>query len=239
MFGLILLDSARREMAMAWSQLAAGGLVRKTIGEVGDREYFKLIDDALKHRANRKIKNTKPAHTVYILNKFFSCARKDVRIYTGRLSRSIGSRLAYADPDIVESAVEFLHRKGSRLSIVILGEPDVDAGQPIGAHPLLAAISQADGIRGSVRVARGDPGEWKDFPYHYMIMDSEAVRIEFDGDCTDAAVRSGDAHFTGRLARIFDEAARSGRVLFQTGTADGTGPDRNPSGLPKGRTTGR
>lgn len=237
MFFLIFLDSIRTEAAMALSRFTTRGPLSKQAAAEDDRAYFRLIDDALKYKANRKIKNTKPSHTVYILNKFFLCARRDVRIYTGRLSRSIGALRAYADPDIVGSAIEFLRREDSRLSIVILGEPDVDPGQPIGSHPLLAAISQADGIRGSVRVARGDPSEWKEFPYHFMIMDSEAVRIEFDGNCTDAAARFGDAHFTGRLVRVFDELARSGTPLFRTGATNV--PGRSPTRLPRSRSTGQ
>ena len=237
MFFVFFLNSVRTEAAMALSRFTARGQLSRRAAAEEDRAYFRRIDDALKYRANRKIKNTKPAHTVYILNKFFSCARRDVRIYTGRLSRSIGALSAYADPEIVGSAIEFLRREDSRLSIVILGEPDVDPGQPIGSHPLLAAISEADGIRGTVRVARGDTSEWKEFPYHFMIMDSEAVRIEFDGNCTDAAARFGDAHFAGRLVRIFDELARSGTPLFRKEAANG--PSRDSSGLPLGRSTGQ
>ena len=132
---------------------------------------------ALRYKANRKIRTANQTQRLSS-EQVFSCAQRNVRIYTGRLSRSVGSRRAYADPEIVGSAIEFLRKEDSRLSIVILGEPDVDPGQPIDSHPLLTAISQADGIRGTVCVSRGDPGEWKEFPYHFLIMDSEAARIE-------------------------------------------------------------
>lgn len=237
MFFMILLNSVCTEAAMALSRVTVRGSLSKGTAAAEDRAYFRLIDDALKYKANRKIKNSKPAHAVYILNKFFSCARGDVRIYTGRLSRSIGALRAYADPEIIGSAIEFLRREDSRLSIVIMGEPDVDPGQPIGSHPLLAAIAEAEGIRGTVRVARGDPGEWKEFPYHFMIMDSEAVRIEFDGNCTDAATRFGDAHFVGRLVRVFEELARSGTPLFRTEAVNA--PGRSPSVVPRRRSTGQ
>ncbi len=220
MFFLFLLDSVCTEAAMALSRYTGLGSWPKEPATDEDRAYFRLIDDALRYKANRKIRNGKPAHTVYLLNKFFSCAQRNVRIYTGRLSRSVGSRRGYADPEIVKSAIEFLRKKDSRLSIVILGEPDVDPGQPIDSHPLLSAISQAEGIRGTVCVSRGDPREWKEFPYHFLIMDSEAARIEFDGNCTDAAARFGDAHFVGRLVRIFDEFERSGTPLLRMEPAD-------------------
>ena len=237
MFFMIFLNSVCTEAAMALSRFTIRGPLSKETAAADDQAYFRLIDDALRYRANRKIKNSKPAHAVYILNKFLSCARRDIRIYTGCLSRSIGALRAYADPEIIGSAIEFLRREDSRLSIVILGEPDVDPGQPIGSHPLLAAISEAEGIRGTVRVARGDPGEWKEFPYHFMIMDSEAVRIEFDGNCTDAAAKFGDAHFVGRLVRVFEELARSGTPLFRTEAVKT--PGRSPSAVPRSRSAGQ
>ena len=223
MLAMFVLDSVCRESAMAFGRVAARGLVSKTNADDDDRAYRRLIDDALRYRANRKIPNRKPAHTVYLLIKFFSCARRNVRIYTGRLSRTVGNVRAYADPEITGSAIEFLRRDDSCLSIVIVGEPDVDPGQPIGSHPLLAAISEADGIRGTVRVSRGNPRDWKELPHHFVIMDSEAVRIEFDGNSADGAAKFGDVHFAGRLARVFDEFERTGSLLFRfAGAGDST-----------------
>ncbi len=221
---MFVLDLVRTEAAMALGLAATCGLVSKQNPEQDDRAYYRLIDDALRYRANRKIPNRKPAHTVYLLTRFFSCARRNMRIYTGGLSRTVGKVRAYADPEVTRSAIEFLRRNDARLSIVIVGEPDVDPGQPIGSHPLLAAISEADGIRGTVRVSRGNPRDWRELPHHFVIMDSEAVRIEFDGNSADGAARFGDAHFAGRLARIFDEFERTGSLLFRLGAADDPTP---------------
>ena len=219
MYFLFFLDSVRREAAMALGACAVRGFFsRKTAGEE-EQAYFRLIDDALKYKANRKISNCKPAHTVYLLNKFLTSARRSVRIYTGRLARSIGAVRAYADPEIAASAIEFLRKKDSSLSIIILGEPDVEPGQSIGSHPLLDAISNADGIRGTVSVFRGNSGDWIEFPFHFTIMDSEAARIEFDGNSTDAVARFGDAHFGSRLVRVFDAFEQSSTLLFQAGAA--------------------
>ena len=95
----------------------------------------------------------------------------------------------------------------------------MEPGQSIGSHPLLDAISNADGIRGTVSVFRGNPGDWNEFPFHFTIMDSEAARIEFDGNSTDAVARFGDAHFGSRLVRIFDAFEQSSTLLFQAGAA--------------------
>ena len=219
MYFLFFLDSVRREAAMALGACAARRVFsRETAGEE-EQAYFRLIDDALKYKANRKISNCKPAHTVYLLNKFLSSAQRSVRIYTGRLARSIGAVRAYADPEIAGSAIKFLRKENSSLSIIILGEPDVEPGQPIGSHPLLYAISNADGIRGTVSVFRSNSSDWNEFPFHFTIMDSEAARIEFDGNSTDAVAKFGDAHFGSRLVKIFDGFERSSTLIFCTGDA--------------------
>ena len=224
MFLLSIVDSIRKEVAMALGLAAARGLVLQKNAEDGDRAYFTIIDNALKYRANRKIKNNEPVQIVYLLNRFFACAQRDVRIYTGRFSRTIGNVPAYSDPQLIRSAIEFLRKKNTRLSIVILGEPDVDPGQALASHPLLAAISEAEDIRGTVCVSRGDRREWNEFPFHFVIMDSEAARIEFDGNTTDAAAKFGDAHFGARLARIFDEFERRGSPLLSIGGSDSATP---------------
>ena len=56
-------------------------------------------------------------------------------------------------------------------------------------------------------------------PFHFTIMDSEAARIEFDGNSTDAVARFGDAHFGSRLVRVFDAFEHSSTLLFQAGAA--------------------
>lgn len=222
---LLCLDSVRKEAGMALGACAARGIFSGKPAGDEERAYFRLIDDAIRYKANRKIRNSKPAQTVYLLNKFLSSAQRSVRIYTGRLAQSIGAVRAYADPEIAGSAIEFLRRTNSSLSIIILGNPDVEPGQPIGSHPLLDAIANADGIRGTVSVFRGNSGDWKEFPYHFTIMDSEAARIEFDGNSTDAVARFGDAHFGSRLVRIFDDFERSSTLIYRMGAASGPSMD--------------
>ena len=56
-------------------------------------------------------------------------------------------------------------------------------------------------------------------PFHFTIMDSEAARIEFDGNSTGAVARFGDAHFGSRLVRVFDAFEHSSTLLFQAGAA--------------------
>ena len=89
---------------------------------------------------------------------------------------------AYADPEIAGSAIEFLRKENSSLSIIILEEPDVEPGQPIGSHPLLDAISNAEGIRGTVSVFRGNDGSMKVNMHEAKSQLSRLGKLAWDGE---------------------------------------------------------
>ena len=181
--------------------------------EEEERLYFEMINAALEARENKLISNGKPAHAVYLLNKFLASAERSVRIYTGKLSRTFNGVLAYADSELARSAVQFLQKENSSLSIIIAGDPDVEEGQSIENHPLLAAISTA-AISGSVNVSRGNSDDWEGFHYHFIVMDEEAVRVEYDTNKARAFVNFGYAETGARLARLFDAYQRDSTPLL-------------------------
>ena len=78
-----------------------------------EQMYFKLIDKAIEHPEDNVISNGKPAHAVYLLNKFFETAKHSIKIYTGNLARTFDGVMAYADPQMAKSAVKFLSQEGS------------------------------------------------------------------------------------------------------------------------------
>lgn len=178
-----------------------------------ERLYFKMIDASLESREDRVISNGKPAHAVYLINKLLACARRSVRIYTGRLSRTFDGVLAYADPVIARSAITFLGKEGSELSIVIADEPDVEPGQPLRDHPFLKAILDAD-IRGKLRVSKANEADRERFQYHFIVVDDEAMRIEIDTEKAQAYVNFGNAPFGKQLRGVFDEFERNGAPLL-------------------------
>ena len=181
--------------------------------EVDERLYFEMINTALEARENKLISNGKPAHAVYLLNKFLASAERSVRIYTGKLSRVFDGVLAYGDPQLARSAIQFLQKENSSLSIMIAEDPDVEEGQSIEDHPLLAAISKA-AIRGSVNVSRGNPDDLEGFNYHFIVMDEEAARVEYDTDKVQAFVNFGYSETGARLARLFDAYQRNSTPLL-------------------------
>ena len=181
--------------------------------EVDERLYFEMINAAMEARENKLISNGKPAHAVYLLHKFLASAERSVRIYTGKLSRVFDGVLAYGDPELARSAIQFLQKENSSLSIIIVEDLDVEEGRSIKDHPLLAAISEAE-IRGSLNVSRGNPDDWENFQYHFVVMDEEAVRVEYDTNKAQAFVNFAYAETGARLARLFDAYQRDSTPLL-------------------------
>ena len=178
-----------------------------------ERLYFEMIDAALEARDDKLISNGKPAHAVYLLNKFLASAERSARIYTGKLSRAFGGILAYADPELARSAIQFLQKENSSLSIIVLEDPDLAEGQSINDHPLLVAISEA-AIKGSVVVSRGNPNDWEGFQYHFIVMDEGALRVEYNTTEAQAFVNFGHAEMGTRLATLFDACERDSTPLL-------------------------
>ena len=178
-----------------------------------EMQYFRMIDEALQNPEDRVISNGMPAHAVYLLYKFLERAQEIVRIYTGRLSQSFNGVLAYADPKLAEAAIGFLAKPGTKLSIVIVDDPDIDDGQSIEDHPLLSSIATGD-VQGEVKVSKGDPKQLDSFKYHFIVMDNQAVRIEFDTDAAKAYVNFRDQDFGKDLVSLFDSVEADSQLLF-------------------------
>lgn len=110
-----------------------------------EQEYFRLIDEIAGKQESRIISNGRPAHAVYLLYKFFHCARHKIGICTGRLLQELPGKtdsvLAYADPALARAAIHFLGRENTELSIIVADKDGLDTdGQPE-SHPFLKAAS--------------------------------------------------------------------------------------------------
>lgn len=182
-----------------------------------EQMYFQMIDRAMLAKEDNSISNGKSAHAVYLLYKFLAEAQQSVRIYTGNLMQVFDNVLTYAEPELVKSAISFLGKENSKLSIIIVDEPDVEKGQKIEEHPLLAAIlkAESDGyIKGEVGVSRGVQEDWEGFGYHFTVMDDEAMRIEVDIKKAKAYVNFGNPDLSKRLANLFDKFERNSKELL-------------------------
>lgn len=169
-----------------------------------EQAYFDMIDAAQRDADPSKvISNGMPAHAVYILYTFLKNAEKAVRICTGRLARTFDGVLAYASPSLIASTKSFISKPGTKLSIIIRDDADVDVGQQLADHPLLAPLG-GEINQGRVRVSKMQCDTEMDFDRHFIVMDDTALRIEFNTEKAEAFVTFGDSLFAGNLARLFD-----------------------------------
>ena len=186
----------------------------------GEQLYFGMIDRAIEKKENVNISNGEPAHAVYLLNKFLSTADRVLNIHAGALSRQVedenGAKdvMAYADPQLAESAIAFLQKENSKLSVVLADDIDVEEGQGVLDHPLIAAISEAEGLKGTLAVARARPEDCESFPYHFLVMDGEAWRLETEPEKAIAMVNFGDQEFAEKLDGWFQMMSSSAEPLL-------------------------
>ena len=174
-----------------------------------EERYFRMIDTSAESEQEKIISNSVPAHAVYIIHKLLSIAQEKVDICTGSLRRSFKGVCAYADPELATAAIDFVNR-GGRLRIVILNEPDLDEGQSLGQHPLLMALSEADFQEdGRVAVYKNSKEEVAQAtPYHFIVMDDKAVRLEIDPEKAEAYVSFNHKEAGKGLSDSFDWIAK-------------------------------
>ncbi|MDE0680087.1 MAG: hypothetical protein OXI11_07735 [Gammaproteobacteria bacterium] len=185
-----------------------------------EQEYFRLIDEIAGKQESRIISNGKPAHTIYLLYKFLHCARHKISICSGRLLQELPGKtdsvLAYADPALARAAIHFLGRENTELSIVVADKDGLDTkGEPQN-HPFLKALVDAGAaIKGRVTVAasRNDPMEA--FPYHFLVMDDTALRVEIDTESAEAYVNFNDPVLNERLQSLFHLFQEDSKPFFQ------------------------
>lgn len=185
-----------------------------------EQEYFRLIDEIAGKQESRIISNGKPAHAVYLLYKFLHCARRRISICTGRLLQELpgktGSVLAYADPVLARAAIHFLGRENTELSIVVADKDGLDTEGEPQSHPFLKALVDAGAaVKGTVTVAasRNDPMEA--FPYHFLVMDDTALRVEIDTESAEAYVNFNDPVLNERLQSLFHHFQEDSKPFFQ------------------------
>ena len=173
-----------------------------------ERLYFKLIDDAFEDGKKERFSNSRPEHAVYLLYKLIDGAKESVRIFSGNLARDFRGVLAYGEPKVAEAAVAFLQKEGSKLSIITVEDLDVDQDHGLLDHPMLAQISESE-IRGELVLAKGSQEDWNAFKYHFIVVDDQALRVEYDTKDAKAFVNFGDSELAKSLGEIFDVFLRN------------------------------
>jgi len=184
-----------------------------------EREYFHAVDEALAGSIDQIISNGKPQHAAYLLEKFLAHAQQVVRIFSGRLARTVNGVEVYGNAQVL-AAAERLLKQGASLRIVLEEGIDLRTGETVTDHPVerLACRLRNDGTMKGVLDMRQaskdslDHLKSRDFKYHWMVMDESAYRLETDLRKAKAHANFGDGEMAGKLARIFD------RLLFNQAT---------------------
>ena len=178
-----------------------------------ERLYFDVVDRAFETNQVKPISNGQPSHAVYLLYRLLTGAEHRVVIYTGHLRRTLGDVLAYGEPVLAEAAVRFLKRPETELLLAVAEDLDVDGGmENVSDHPFIRAILKAgDAIKGKLRLY--DVKDATLFPYHFIVMDERAFRVEVDTEKAQAYASFGDTEFAQVLATLFDHFAETSREV--------------------------
>ena len=181
-----------------------------------ERSYFEQIDLALRGKSDMLIGNGRPAHALYLIDKFFANATTQVRLFSGCLKQEAQGIKLYASPHI-HRTMEALIERGGRLSIML--EEDIDA--PNGnarEHPLIEAalaIDDSDSLQ-LRKAAKSSVDHLKeaDYHHHWTVMDDWAFRLEIDIEKYRAAACFGRPDVAKALASIFDRMFEKAKPII-------------------------
>ena len=180
-----------------------------------ERLYFREIDLAQQRKLNMLISNGKPEHAAYLIDKFFRHAQSDIRLFSGRLSRSMGGVEIYGNPHIHEAA-QGLFKRGCRMRVVLEDTIDAPSDDP-NQHPLVRIASEfKEPDHGFLDIRMANPSSTaflkeQGYLHHWMVMDDHAYRLETDTGAVKAHVNFNDENAAEALSSIFDN------LLFEHG----------------------
>lgn len=177
-----------------------------------ERAYFHKVDSALERGTNLLFSNGLPEHAVYLIEKFFTNAKEEVRLFSGSLSRAIRDVEVYGNPKVA-AAVEKMLSSGVSLQVVLHNAIDVDEHESWVDHPLVRIknrLKREGRLSGSLHIRQCSQDgirhlEKFKFLNHWMVMDRTAYRLETDIRRARAHVNFGDREMAGILADIFDD----------------------------------
>lgn len=175
---------------------------------VEESRYFDLVDEACRNSEPKTISNSVPKHAVYLIHTLLTNAKNRIRLLTGSLSCDEGGVRVYANKKLAEAACDFLSRPETTLQIAL--RDGVDGGGDPKEHPFVKTIlSQAD-RRGQLELRKCNQAtveKLKDdgFDMHWMTMDENAYRLEYDTVNFKAYADFGDPETAKVLNELFDD----------------------------------
>lgn len=184
-----------------------------------EREYFRIIDEACANKHNAVLSNSKPTHAAYIIHKFFENAEQQIRLFSGKLMQNFNGVSVYNNPCIIQKAVEFLRRPGTKFLVLLEKRIDTDSGE-VEDHPLIQTLQKEVGNSDSRIEVRQVPPELFEvlskgnYARNWMVMDNQAYRLEMDAEKAQAYVNFGDPELASGLGRVFDVLFERSRKLY-------------------------
>ena len=184
-------------------------------------DYYLLLDAALEQKIDAVLSNGKPEHARFIIQRFLEHADTTVRLVSGKLTKVFDGVNVYGHEKIKEAAKKFLRREGTQLSILL--QEGIDAeGENAENHPLvqeIRALEQRHELEGKLEIRKASDEDVanyleSEFPYHWMVMDKDAYRLETDCEQAKASVNFGDPRMAEGLAEFFDRMFDRGTLLI-------------------------
>ena len=191
-----------------------------------EKRFCDYLDIAIRERHNATFYNEGTFHAVHLIHRFFLCAKKELRIFSGALQRRVNDEksfyygmLVYEDWYVLKAVKAFLSDKDTSLKVVV-EEDGLDGG--LEDHPLVEAISElerAGKLKGSCEILQFSKGRKDELtekkgraPHHMIIMDQTGYRVEIDPDDKTAKVNLDDRSTAKKLVSIFDNDFCDGAV---------------------------
>ena len=172
--------------------------------------YCDVVDEFFARGADENVSNGKPEHAAYLIYKFLTNGTRSIKLFSGSLKQETSEVAIYRDPQIVDAARAFLHRSGTSLQVALENDLDTRDGE---AHPLVAAVKQdqdAGLVHGDFNI-RKVPERILNrlrevgYPYHFLVMDERAYRLETDKEAARATANFGDRTYARALSGLFDD----------------------------------
>jgi hypothetical protein len=165
---------------------------------VDEANWKALIDRCAESGEDIIINNGSAEHAAYLLEKFFSCAKEEVLIFSGELFDRTFGREA-----VLQKAIEFLKTAGRKICVIF--ESKDATIENIKNNPFIKAIINAQPLAGSFELYDGRYFSGK--ANHFAVMDKRAFRYELVHQNSIAIANFGDHEFANELSQLFEVIA--------------------------------
>jgi hypothetical protein len=167
--------------------------------------YKQIIVRSVKNKENFIISNGHPEHASYILATFFKEAKSEVRIFTGKLFKSV-----FDNHELINNAIDFLRtNKNGKLKIAF--DEKVSPFLLMGQNFLGTIFKNAD-IKDRVELWDSSLG-FDVKMNHFAIMDKSAFRYELNHDRSEAIANFGDSQAAMTLYEFFNYIIKNSKRI--------------------------